>query len=158
MKPYFTPFFYSKNFFIKANSLISVFALSSSFFFQYVMNFPICNLCLLQRFCFIAIFIVSLLSIFLKVKKLFLYILNFLFITSGIIFSLRQIYLQRFATYESMSCVPEEVFRNYIIFTGHVSCAEIYYYILGLSFAEWSLIIFLILLSLNIFYIQKKRN
>ena len=150
-------FFYSKNFFIKANFLISFFALSGSFFFQYVMNFAPCPLCLLQRFCFILILTVSLFSFFLKIKELFICSLNFLFISSGILLTLRQIYLQRFATYEPISCLPEDFLRTNI-FNGSTNCSEIYYYILGLSLAEWSFIIFLLLLSLNIIYIKNKIN
>ena len=95
------------------------------------------------------------------------HILNFLFITSGILLSLRQVYLQRFATYDSLLCKAQElkpvyemtlseIFRN--IYSGTSSCSEINYYFLGLSLAEWSFVIFILLLTLNIFYINKNSN
>ncbi len=167
MKLNFICFFYSKDFLYKTNLLISFFALFGSLFFQYVMNYAPCTLCLLQRFCFTSILIVALLSIYMKGKKLLFHILNFLFITSGILLSLRQVYLQRFATSDSMLCEPQElksvyemtlseIFRN--IYSGTTSCSEINYYLLGLSLAEWSFVIFILLLTLNIFCINKNTN
>jgi len=167
MKLNFICFFYSKDFLYKTNLLISFFALFGSLFFQYVMNYAPCTLCLLQRFCFTSILLVALLSLYMKGKKLFFHILNFLFITSGILLSLRQVYLQRFATYDSLLCKAQElkpvyemtlseIFRN--IYSGTSSCSEINYYFLGLSLAEWSFVIFILLLTLNIFYINKNSN
>ena len=160
MKNYFSSFFLSEKIIVKINLFVSFFALCGSFFFQYAMNYVPCTLCTLQRLSFLLILIISALSIAVKVRGFIVHTLSFLFLLSGSLFSIKQVYLQKSPDTESILCdtqstksiyqmTSSEIFQN--IFSGSPSCSQVSYYFLSFSLAEWSLVIFIVLLFLNLY-------
>tara|TARA_Y100001970_G_scaffold50887_1_gene64459 strand:+ start:6716 stop:7219 length:504 start_codon:yes stop_codon:yes gene_type:complete len=149
--------------------LIIVFSLGVSFFYEYYYNFKPCVLCTLQRICFIVLLFFLILKKVLRIYKPLLNIFPMIFIFLGILLSGRQIFLQNNNSQgeESYLCSPiletsfnVDSINFYIekIFSTKGSCAEVTSTLLGLSFASWSLMIFIFLLTFTLIATKEERN
>ncbi len=151
---------------------LSVFALGSAFFFQYHENLFPCNLCLAQRFMHYLLLSFTLASLALfsfKWKKTALWLnsIALIFTLLGAGLAGRQFYLQRLADKEHLGCgidlvsmmgmfAPLDVVKK--LLEGSTDCATIDWTLFGLSFADYSLIIFIIIaiIQIKLLIIQKR--
>ena len=149
--------------------LIIVLSLSISFFYELYYGFQPCVLCTLQRVCFVFILILLILKTILKTNNNFFKIFPTFFIVLGLALSGRQIILQNSGSTdeESYLCSPiiesnfdieKIMFFIDKVFSSKGSCSEVSSILLGLSFASWSLIIFILLLVLILISNKKEGN
>ena len=76
----------SKNLLIKLIFLISVIALVSAFFIEYVLGHQPCNLCILERIPYLLAIIIILLNLkFIHYEKFFILLLSIIFLAGAII-------------------------------------------------------------------------
>lgn len=144
---------------------ISLASILSAFYFEYYMKLYPCNLCLAQRFSHYLIIGTSLLTILCyTLKTKWLVFLGkcamLLSIISGIIVSTRQVYLQRFADHSNLNCGIDLVtmFENFAptialkkLFEGTLNCSVIDWSLFGISIADYSLILFITMLVIQLF-------
>jgi disulfide bond formation protein DsbB len=154
-----------KNSVIKSNAfwmlVISFFALSSSYGFEYFFQLNPCPLCIMQRFAsimlmfFILIYFVS----DSWPKRLNFWIMIWLFVALGLSSALRQLWLQLFETADSSLCMPgfEELIQFFswdtvlkMLFWGSNDCSTISWTLMGMPMSVWSLGYFVIILILSI--------
>lgn len=145
--------------------LISCISIASAFYFEYVLHLYPCNLCLAQRFSHYLIIATSILTLIsIKLSRTYLVVVTkimlLLSIVSGLIFSGRQIYLQRFAASDSINCGIDLVtmFENFApitalkkLFEGTLDCATVDWSLFGLSIADYSFLLFLSMLVVQLF-------
>ena len=94
----------SKNLLIKLIFLISVIALVSAFFIEYVLGHQPCNLCILERIPYLlAIIIISLNFKFSHYEKFFIFLLSIIFL-AGAIISLYHLGIEQGFIKESLVC------------------------------------------------------
>jgi len=129
-----------------------------------------CNLCILDRYIFVAIGIIFSLSIWAKKKLLFLplIIVSFLLSCFGFIVSARHIWLQKTSENNQNNDFANECSADFYylferfpfssafesIFSSRASCTEVVWSFLGLTIPTVAFIIFsmLILISIRIFF------
>ena len=161
--------FYSPR--ILSLSLICILALTlaTSFFYQFFFNFTPCFLCTLQRVCFFVLLISLSVKFAKNSKSLFLNIVLISFNFLGIFFSSRQVVLQNKVLSESSSflCSPNvdtnsnsSSLGDFIsqLFSFEGSCTDISSTLFGVSFAAWSLSIFLSSLVFILLIVVKERK
>jgi len=143
---------------------LSLFVLASSIYLQYVDDLQPCPLCLMQRLCVLVLFVLCLISIWvrwLRVEKVIVFLKSFV-AAGGLFFAGRQIWLQSLPAGQTPSCMPgldvlihyfpwQDVLRTLLWGTGE--CAEISWQWLGLSMPAWSALYFLfsLLIALIVF-------
>lgn len=151
--------------------LISIASIASAYYFEYYMKLYPCNLCLAQRFSHYLIIASSLLTILfhtmgIKVLTVIGKIAMIFSIITGLIFSGRQIYLQRFAEHNSLNCGIDLVtmFENFApvtalrkLFEGTLDCSTIDWSLLGLSIADYSFILFFLMFVIQIFNFKNSK-
>ena len=94
----------SKNLLIKLIFLISVIALVSAFFIEYVLGHQPCNLCILERIPYLLAIIVILLNFkFSHYEKFFILLLSIIFL-AGAIISLYHLGIEQGFVQESLVC------------------------------------------------------
>ena len=129
-----------------------------------------CNLCILDRYIFVAIGIIFSLSIWVKKKLLFLplIIVSFLLSCFGFIVSARHIWLQKTSENNQNNDFANECSADFYylferfplssafesIFSSRASCTEVVWSFLGLTIPTVAFIIFsiLMLISIRIFF------
>ena len=138
---------------IKLIFIISVVALSSAFFIQYVLGHQPCNLCRLERIPYLfAIIIIILNYKFNHLEKYFILLLILIFLTSTILsvyhFAIEQGFIE-----ESLVCdlkngsnllSKEDILRQ--LQEKNVSCKDVTFKILGLSLTSYNIIISILIL------------
>ena len=129
--------------------------LTFGYYLEHYQKLIPCPLCVLQRLCYLGVAISALLSLTISRFPKFSFVPNIGmmgFSLLGLIIAGRQVWLQRFASSESLECIPslEFLLTNlplketiYKLYLGGTDCANIDWTFLGGSIADWSALFFL---------------
>ena len=141
----------SKNLLIKFIFLVSIIALVSAFFIEYILGHQPCNLCILERIpYFLAIIIVLLNYKFIQFERFFILLLAIVFL-AGTILSLYHLGIEQGFIQESLVCdlkngsnllSKEEILKQ--LQEKSVSCKDVTFKIFGLSLTSYNILISLI--------------
>ena len=142
----------SKNLLIKLIFLISIIALISAFFIEYILGHQPCNLCILERIpYFLAIIVILLNYKFVQFEKLFILLLTIIFLF-GTILSLYHLGIEQDLIQESLVCdlksgsnllSKEEILKQ--LQAKNVSCKDVTFKIFGLSLTSYNILISLLI-------------
>ena len=142
----------SKNLFIKFIFLVSIIALVSAFFIEYILGHQPCNLCILERIpYFLAIIVVLLNYKFFQFEKFFILLLAIIFLV-GTILSLYHLGIEQGFIEESLVCdlksgsnllSKEEILKQ--LQEKSVSCKDVTFKIFGLSLTSYNILISLLI-------------
>ena len=156
----------SKNLLIKLIFLISVIALVSAFFIEYVLGHQPCNLCILERIPYLLAIIIILLNLkFIHYEKFFILLLSIIFL-AGAIISLYHLGIEQGFIQESLVCdlksgsnllSKEEILKQ--LQEKNVSCKDVTFKIFGLSLTSYNILIsLLIAISTGKIYFNYEKN
>ena len=156
----------SKNLLIKLIFLISVIALVSAFFIEYVLGHQPCNLCILERIPYLLAIIIILLNFkFSHYEKFFILLLSIVFL-AGAIISLYHLGIEQSFIQESLVCdlksgsnllSKEEILKQ--LQEKNVSCKDVTFKIFGLSLTSYNILIsLLITVSTGKIYFNYEKN
>ena len=156
----------SKNLLIKLIFLISVIALVSAFFIEYVLGHQPCNLCILERIPYLLAIIIILLNFkFSHYEKFFILLLSIIFLVGAII-SLYHLGIEQGFIQESLVCdlksgsnllSKEEILKQ--LQEKNVSCKDVTFKIFGLSLTSYNILIsLLITFSTGKIYFNYEKN
>jgi disulfide bond formation protein DsbB len=142
----------SKNLFIKFIFLVSIIALVSAFFIEYILGHQPCNLCILERIpYFLAIIVVLLNYKFIQFEKFFILLLIIIFF-AGTILSLYHLGIEQGFIEESLVCdlksgsnllSKEEILKQ--LQEKSISCKDVTFKIFGLSLTSYNILISLLI-------------
>jgi disulfide bond formation protein DsbB len=140
-----------KNFF-KITFLVSLFALISAYFIEYVLNHQPCNLCLMERIPYVGALIIIMLNYkFNHLEKYFIILLAVVFFASTLL-SLYHIGIEQGFIEESLVCdlqnsstilSREEILQQ--LQDKKVSCKDVTFKIFGFSLTTLNMIISLLI-------------
>ena len=132
--------------------LLSIFALISAYFIEYILGHQPCNLCLLERIpYFFAIILVLLNFKFSQFKKIFIFLLVIVFFVASLL-SLYHLGIEQGLIQESLVCdlqsgstmlSKEEILKQLQL--KSVNCKDVTFKIFGLSLTTFNLFISLLL-------------
>ena len=156
----------SKNLLIKLILLISIIALISAFFIEYILGHQPCNLCILERIpYFLAIIVILLNYKFIQFEKLFILLLTIIFLF-GTILSLYHLGIEQGLIQESLVCdlksgsnllSKEEILKQ--LQEKSVSCKDVTFKMFGLSLTSYNILIsILITFSAGKIYFNYDKN
>ena len=156
----------NKKDFLKIIFLISLFALISAYFIEYVLGYQPCNLCLIERIPYVGALIVIIINYkFNHLEKYLVLLLVFIFLTSTLI-SLYHLGIEQGFIKESLVCdlkngskilSKEEILQQ--LQKKTVSCKDVTFKIFGLSLTTLNIIIsFLITIVLTKIYLGYEKN
>jgi disulfide bond formation protein DsbB len=156
----------SNNLLIKLIFLISVIALVSAFFIEYVLGHQPCNLCILERIPYLLAIIIILLNFkFSHYEKFFILLLSIIFL-AGAIISLYHLGIEQDFIQESLVCdlksgsnllSKEEILKQ--LQEKNVSCKDVTFKIFGLSLTSYNILIsLLITVSTGKIYFNYEKN
>ncbi len=156
----------SKNLLIKLIFLISVIALVSAFFIEYVLGHQPCNLCILERIPYLLAIIIILLNFkFSHYEKFFILLLSIIFL-AGAIISLYHLGIEQGFVQESLVCdlksgsnllSKEEILKQ--LQEKNVSCKDVTFKIFGLSLTSYNILIsLLVTISTGKIYFNYEKN
>ena len=156
----------SKNLLIKLIFLISVIALVSAFFIEYVLGHQPCNLCILERIPYLLAIIIILLNFkFSHYEKFFILLLSIVFLVGAII-SIYHLGIEQGFVQESLVCdlksgsnllSKEEILKQ--LQEKNVSCKDVTFKIFGLSLTSYNILIsLLITVSTGKIYFNYEKN
>ena len=156
----------SKNLLIKLIFLISIIALVSAFFIEYVLGHQPCNLCILERIPYLLTIIIILLNFkFSHFEKFFIFLLSIIFL-AGAIISLYHLGIEQGFIKESLVCdlksgsnllSKEEILKQ--LQEKNVSCKDVTFKIFGLSLTTYNILIsLLITISTGKIYFNYEKN
>ena len=156
----------SKNLFIKFIFLVSIIALVSAFFIEYILEHQPCNLCVLERIpYFLTIIIVLLNYKFIQFERFFILLLAIIFL-AGTILSLYHLGIEQGFIQESLVCdlksgsnllSKEEILKQ--LQEKSVSCKDVTFKIFGLSLTSYNILIsLLITISAGNIYFNYEKN
>jgi len=156
----------NKNLLIKLIFLISVIALVSAFFIEYVLGHQPCNLCVLERIPYLLAIIIILLNFkFSHYEKFFILLLSIIFL-AGAIISLYHLGIEQGFVQESLVCdlksgsnllSKEEILKQ--LQEKNVSCKDVTFKIFGLSLTSYNILIsLLITVSAGKIYFNYEKN
>ena len=156
----------SKNLLIKLIFLISVIALVSAFFIEYVLGHQPCNLCILERIPYLLAIIIIILNFkFSHYEKFFILLLSIIFL-AGAIISLYHLGIEQGFVQESLVCdlksgsnllSKEEILKQ--LQEKNVSCKDVTFKIFGLSLTSYNILIsLLITVSTGKIYFNYEKN
>ena len=138
----------SKNLLIKLILLISIIALISAFFIEFILGHQPCNLCILERIpYFLAIIVILLNYKFIKFEKFFILFLTIIFLF-GTALSLYHLGIEQGLIQESLVCdlksgsnllSKEEILKQ--LQEKSVSCKDVTFKIFGLSLTSYNILI-----------------
>jgi protein dithiol:quinone oxidoreductase len=141
----------------------------ASYFLEYVRGLQPCLLCWLQRWTLVTFAVIALLCFFAARRYWLSFLLNVLLLLVnlfGIFFAGRQVWLQHLPAAQGYSCLPNVSFLlkvyslkkiMHLSFIGTPNCGLVHGRILGLSLAQWALIVFVGLLFLVLYQFRKNR-
>ena len=142
----------SKNLFIKFIFLVSIIALVSAFFIEYILGHQPCNLCILERIPYLLAIILVLLNYkFIQFEKFFVLLLAIIFL-AGTILSLYHLGIEQGFIEESLVCdlksgsnllSKEEILKQ--LQEKSVSCKDVTFKLFGLSLTSYNIVISLII-------------
>ena len=156
----------SKNLLIKFIFLVSIIALVSAFFIEYILGHQPCNLCVLERIpYFLAIIIVLLNYKFIQFERFFILLLAIVFL-AGTILSLYHLGIEQGFIQESLVCdlkngsnllSKEEILKQ--LQEKSVSCKDVTFKMFGLSLTSYNILIsILITFSAGKIYFNYDKN
>ena len=156
----------SKNLLIKLIFLVSIIALVSAFFIEYVLGHQPCNLCVLERIPYLLAIIVVLLNYkFIQFEKFFILLLTIIFL-AGTALSLYHLGIEQGFIQESLVCdlksgsnllSKEEILKQ--LQEKNVSCKDVTFKIFGLSLTSYNILIsLLITIGAGKFYFNYDKN
>ena len=156
----------SKNLLIKLILLISIVALISAFFIEYILGHQPCNLCVLERIPYLLAIIVVLLNYkFIQFENFFILLLAIIFFI-GTILSLYHLGIEQNFIEESLVCdlkirsnllSKEEILKQ--LQEKNVSCKDVTFKIFGLSLTSYNILIsLLITIGAGKFYFNYDKN
>ena len=138
----------SKNLLIKFIFLVSIIALVSAFFIEYILGHQPCNLCILERIPYLLAIIVVLLNYkFIQFEKFFILLLIIIFF-AGTILSLYHLGIEQGFIEESLVCdlksgsnllSKEEILKQ--LQEKSVSCKDVTFKMFGLSLTSYNILI-----------------
>ena len=138
----------SKNLLIKLILLISIIALISAFFIEYILGHQPCNLCILERIpYFLAIIVILLNYKFIEFEKFFILFLTIIFLF-GAVLSLYHLGIEQSLIQESLVCdlksgsnllSKEEILKQ--LQEKSVSCKDVTFKMFGLSLTSYNILI-----------------
>jgi disulfide bond formation protein DsbB len=133
--------------------IISFCILISTLLIEYVFDFPPCKLCIYQRIPYILIIILGITLVFLRKKKEFLFVFILLQIVNFVIASFHSLVERGVVEYE-MNCTSTgadiqtiEELRVFLEKVPITKCNEILFSIMGLSLANFNLIVSILLIT-----------
>ena len=142
----------SKNLFIKFIFLVSIIALVSAFFIEYILGHQPCNLCVLERIPYLLAIIIVLLNYkFIQFEKFFILLLTIIF-SIGTILSLYHLGIEQGYIEESFVCdlksgsnllSKEEILKQ--LQEKSISCKDVTFKIFGLSLTSYNILISLLI-------------
>ena len=142
----------SKNLFIKFIFLVSIIALVSAFFIEYILGHQPCNLCILERIPYLLAIILVLLNYkFIQFKKFFVLLLAIIFL-AGTILSLYHLGIEQGFIEESLVCdlksgsnllSKEEILKQ--LQEKSINCKDVTFKIFGLSLTSYNILISLLI-------------
>lgn len=148
--------------------LIVVLAMLSALYFQLVMHYPPCVLCVMQRIAIICVGVIALVAWLHGPKSwgVKIYgVLAFIFAVLGIWFAGRQVWLHFLPADQVPACGPG---FNYLVhnlppqdflvtlFKGTGECAVIHWSFLGVTIPGWSLMCFVLLAVISGWQVVRK--
>ena len=156
----------SKNLLIKLIFLISIIALISAFFIEYILGHQPCNLCILERIpYFLAIIVILLNYKFIEFEKFFILFLTIIFLF-GTALSLYHLGIEQGLIQESLVCdlksgsnllSKEEILKQ--LQEKNVSCKDVTFKIFGLSLTSYNILLsLLICISSGKIYLNYDKN
>jgi len=155
-----------KNLLLKLILLISIIALISAFFIEYILGHQPCNLCILERIpYFLAIIVILLNYKFIEFEKFFILFLTIIFLF-GTVLSLYHLGIEQGLIQESLVCdlksgsnllSKEEILKQ--LQEKSVSCKDVTFKIFGLSLTSYNILIsILITFSAGKIYFNYDKN
>ena len=156
----------SKNLLIKFIFFVSIIALVSAFFIEYILGHQPCNLCVLERIPYLLAIIVVLLNYkFIQFEKFFILLLIIIFL-AGTALSLYHLGIEQGFIQESLVCdlrnrsnllSKEEILKQ--LQEKSVSCKDVTFKIFGLSLTSYNILIsLLITVSAGKIYFNYDKN
>ena len=156
----------SKNLLIKLILLISIIALISAFFIEFILGHQPCNLCILERIpYFLAIIVILLNYKFIEFEKFFILFLVIIFLF-GTALSLYHLGIEQGFIQESLVCdlksgsnllSKEEILKQ--LQEKSVSCKDVTFKMFGLSLTSYNILIsILITFSAGKIYFNYDKN
>ena len=156
----------NKNLLIKLILLISIIALISAFFIEYILGHQPCNLCILERIpYFLAIIVILLNYKFIEFEKFFILFLTIIFLF-GTVLSLYHLGIEQGLVQESLVCdlksgsnllSKEEILKQ--LQEKSVSCKDVTFKMFGLSLTSYNILIsILITFSAGKIYFNYDKN
>ena len=142
----------TKNLLIKFIFLVSIIALLSAFFIEYILGHQPCNLCILERIPYLLAIIVVLLNYkFIQFEKFFI-LLHIIIFFAGTILSLYHLGIEQSFIEESLVCdlksgsnllSKEEILKQ--LQEKSISCKDVTFKIFGLSLTSYNILISLLI-------------
>ena len=142
----------NKNLLIKLILLISIIALISAFFIEYILGHQPCNLCILERIpYFLAIIVILLNYKFIQFEKFFILLLTIIFLF-GTVLSLYHLGIEQGLIQDSLVCdlksgsnllSKEEILKQ--LQEKSVSCKDVTFKMFGLSLTSYNILISLLI-------------
>ena len=156
----------SKNLLIKLILLISIIALISAFFIEFILGHQPCNLCILERIpYFLAIIVILLNYKFIEFEKFFILFITIIFLC-GTALSLYHLGIEQGLIQESLVCdlksgsnllSKEEILKQ--LQEKSVSCKDVTFKMFGLSLTSYNILIsILITFSAGKIYFNYDKN
>ena len=137
---------------LKLIFLVSIIALSSAFFIEYVLGHQPCNLCILERIPYLmAIIIIVLNYKYIHLEKYFILLLILIFLAATIL-SLYHLGIEQGFIEESLVCdlkkgsdlvSKEDILKQ--LQEKNISCKDVTFKIIGLSLTSYNIIISLLI-------------
>ena len=156
----------NKNLLIKIIFLVSIIALVSAFFIEYILSHQPCNLCILERFPYLlAIIVILFIYKFIEFEKFFILFLTIIFLF-GTTLSLYHLGIEQGLIQESLVCdlksgsnllSKEEILKQ--LQEKSVSCKDVTFKMFGLSLTSYNILIsILITFSSGKIYFNYDKN
>ena len=134
--------------------LISIIALSSAFFIEYILGHQPCNLCILERIPYLLALIIIVLNYkFINIEKYFILFLILVFLAATIL-SLYHLGIEQGFVEESLVCdlknssnllSKEDILKQ--LQEKNISCKDVTFKILGLSLTSYNIIISILIVD-----------
>ena len=156
----------NKTIIIKLIFIISIVALASAFFIEYILGHQPCNLCILERIPYLlAIIIIMLNYKFIHIEKHLILLLILIFLAATIL-SLYHLGIEQGFIEESLVCdlkngsdllSKEDILKQ--LQEKNVNCKDVTFKILGLSLTSYNILIsLLITISTTRIYLNYDKN
>ena len=155
-----------KKLLVKIVFLVSILALASAFFIEYILGHQPCNLCIFERIPYLLAIIIILLNFkFNQFEKFFILLLVIVFLF-GAILSLYHLGIEQGFIQESLVCdlksgsnllSKEEILKQ--LQEKNVSCKDVTFKIFGLSLTSYNILISLLIsISVAKIYFNYDKN